>query len=738
MPMYEGPRRIARVYLGERLVERVYFPPIGLVWQPDEVVTVYGAEARGHLPPSYATVQAGLTRLRPQIGAFVAGPDDPIWQGSVGDVGALDESDPRLSGIGALPQRVSSTGAPNRPVTAPDYREYLFLMCGLEGALTVDEAVVEEPDPPITVDWYEVTPPGAPVLKKVLAGNPTVYEILPADLAYLEGLRIKNQAWRFRCRVEQGGLTADLPVEGFVELLVPGVPGAASTAAAGIFGIGTEHDLDVQENHFPRFFPAFPSLPERVVPPIPTSPGEIQVVEDLEIGRGGFELVGEAPAGLAFDAMSDGVRITTPPDRSEVYDRQISFRRVQSVDWATRGAEAGFADMAGAFIHLRLRNRSALALPAAPANLACAPWRRSVRLAWDDPENPTIDSYAIEYRLSGAMEWTSWNEPMTGYLTTAALVGRGGNLAVGEYDFRVAAVNEVGQGPWSETSCMALDEYPSNPPAPTNLALTFKAEDDAGELQWNDPELDGNVQTWIRSRSADAAEAPDPDSPGSGPAWSAIPPAQRTGFRHRVDDLEPGMYYGWQLQYRLPPLLIAPFTTFESAASEEAGGVYRRPLISIGSVEVREPESGSMVAALKVKLNVDADTHGEIAASYSVTGGTATAGDYVAVGPGRIIFRRGEDEKTIPVRVLADRESEGGRPSRSPCPIQRARKSIRCAVRGPSVSSIDRPALGSGCSMRSRSGSRPLARPQRCGSRHGYAWRRARRGRKRSVSPTPT
>jgi len=75
----------------------------------------------------------------------------------------------------------------------------------------------------------------------------------------------------------------------------------------------------------------------------------------------------------------------------------------------------------------------------------------SISLKWTAPENDggsPIFNYVLEYRREGAFKWLRSTEE-----TTAALEYTVGKLQVDDqYEFRVAAENKAGVGPFSETT----------------------------------------------------------------------------------------------------------------------------------------------------------------------------------------------------------------------------------------------------------------------------------------------
>lgn len=85
-------------------------------------------------------------------------------------------------------------------------------------------------------------------------------------------------------------------------------------------------------------------------------------------------------------------------------------------------------------------------VPAQVSTLSATPGNTQVALLWSAPfANPTINDYVVNYRTSPAGSWATFAD---GTSATAAATVTG--LTNGtSYDFRVAAVNALGQGAWS-------------------------------------------------------------------------------------------------------------------------------------------------------------------------------------------------------------------------------------------------------------------------------------------------
>lgn len=129
---------------------------------------------------------------------------------------------------------------------------------------------------------------------------------------------------------------------------------------------------------------------------------------------------------------------------------------------------------------------SGLSVPGAPSLLSVTPSDRRATLLWSAPLDDggaNVTDYVIEYRTSGATSWSTFTDPVSTSLT-ASVPGLENAL---EYEFRVAAVNGVGTGPYS--GVIAATPYLA-PAAPTGLLVAGLGESDpasqtALSLSWS-------------------------------------------------------------------------------------------------------------------------------------------------------------------------------------------------------------------------------------------------------------
>jgi SpoIID/LytB domain protein len=117
-------------------------------------------------------------------------------------------------------------------------------------------------------------------------------------------------------------------------------------------------------------------------------------------------------------------------------------------------------------------------VPSAPASLQSTPGSRTVKVSWLAPPDGgvAISDYVVHYRRKGYTSWSLFRDGVSA--DTHAHVGGLTNGVV--YQFRVAAKNGVGAGPWSATTEMRAG-VPTQPqsvvPTPGNrqVALSWQA-----------------------------------------------------------------------------------------------------------------------------------------------------------------------------------------------------------------------------------------------------------------------
>lgn len=130
-------------------------------------------------------------------------------------------------------------------------------------------------------------------------------------------------------------------------------------------------------------------------------------------------------------------------------------------------------------------------VPGAPTGVGGTPGNKQVALSWTAPGNNggnAITGYKIQYLVaSDTPDWNSATSQDVGATTTATVTGLANDTA---YLFRVAAINEPGQGAFSAQSS-AITPVGVIPGAPTGVGGTFGNTQVA--LSWTAPAYDGDT-----------------------------------------------------------------------------------------------------------------------------------------------------------------------------------------------------------------------------------------------------
>jgi hypothetical protein len=122
-----------------------------------------------------------------------------------------------------------------------------------------------------------------------------------------------------------------------------------------------------------------------------------------------------------------------------------------------------------------------ITLPAAPTTLIGTPGNTTARLTWTAPTG-VIDAYVLQSRTPGS----SWRTQSTTPCDTATCAIATNLTNAQPTDFRIAAENQAGRGPWSNVITITPGTTPT---APTNL--TAAPGDGAATLTWTPPTDDG-------------------------------------------------------------------------------------------------------------------------------------------------------------------------------------------------------------------------------------------------------
>lgn len=137
--------------------------------------------------------------------------------------------------------------------------------------------------------------------------------------------------------------------------------------------------------------------------------------------------------------------------------------------------------------------------PSAPSAVATTAGDGQFRLQWNPPSSnggATISGYTIQYSINGGATWIAY--PSQGAATSTLLTG----LVAGRtYVYRVAAVNQAGQGAFSPVSARSV--FMTVPAAPERLSGV--AGNGQVVLRWTPPRADGaaRITDYVVQFSAD-------------------------------------------------------------------------------------------------------------------------------------------------------------------------------------------------------------------------------------------
>ncbi|MDR1266334.1 MAG: fibronectin type III domain-containing protein [Propionibacteriaceae bacterium] len=148
--------------------------------------------------------------------------------------------------------------------------------------------------------------------------------------------------------------------------------------------------------------------------------------------------------------------------------------------------------------------------PSAPGSLTATPGDGEVGLSWSAPDS-TVTKYVVAYQEAGQTTWTVVETDSALTMETIRDLANGT-----EYNFKVAAVNDVGVGPWSDTVSTApqvgLAKTPQAPPT-----LTATAGDTQVGLAWTTPNNGGaaisHYIVWYRVQGAATWQNTATDTP---------------------------------------------------------------------------------------------------------------------------------------------------------------------------------------------------------------------------------
>jgi chitodextrinase len=174
-----------------------------------------------------------------------------------------------------------------------------------------------------------------------------------------------------------------------------------------------------------------------------------------------------------------------------------------------------------------------IGVPSAPTGLTAEPdGPGSVALGWSEPDDLAggrVAAYLVQHRVDGGEWTTSDDEDDETSRTVAGLPG------ATTQEFRVAALTQGGQGPWSEpASAVVPDSAPTAPRTPTATATA----DGTMALAWTAPEHPGGpaVTDYVVER-ADATTGP----------WEPVADEEGDALTHTLTGLDAGSTHHYRV-----------------------------------------------------------------------------------------------------------------------------------------------------------------------------------------------
>jgi len=165
----------------------------------------------------------------------------------------------------------------------------------------------------------------------------------------------------------------------------------------------------------------------------------------------------------------------------------------------------------------------------APLSVQATPSDARINLSWVVPSSnggkPIFD-YVIESSIDGGRTWSTVVDGVTA-ATTASVTGLTNGSA---YVFRVAAVNAVGRGDWSQLSATVIPFGPASAPR----SVTAVGGNGQATLSWTAPSSDGGraVTDYLLQASVDA-----------GRTWTTVVDTVSTATAATVTGLTNGISY---------------------------------------------------------------------------------------------------------------------------------------------------------------------------------------------------
>jgi hypothetical protein len=326
----------------------------------------------------------------------------------------------------------------------------------------------------------------------------------PNNLTALSGLQSVSLTWD--APLNNGGTPI---ISYIVQYRVHGTP-TWTTASSSISGAtpyyvvsslsdGTSYDFQVSATNTAGTGPysAIVSATTLALPDAPTNltavPGlqSVSLTWDAPLNNGGTPITSYSVQYRISGMTPPSPWIPTPPIS---VSGATPYYVVSSLsDGTSYDFQVSATNTAGTGPYSAIVSATTFALPDAPTNLVATPGLQSMSLTWNAPLNnggTPIISYIVQYRVHGTPTWTTASSSISG-ATPYYVVSGLQNATL--YDFRVAAVNAVGQGPYS---AIVMAETPTA----SSIGLTAEPGFQSVSLIWTTLSDDGVVSYTVRYR----------------------------------------------------------------------------------------------------------------------------------------------------------------------------------------------------------------------------------------------
>ena len=270
-------------------------------------------------------------------------------------------------------------------------------------------------------------------------------------------------------------------------------------------------------------------------------------------------------------------------------------------------------------------------LPGRPkVPIAASAGDNQMRLTWSPPDNDggqRVTSYRIQYlpragRFSGPSHpiptsEDAWYKLAVVNASVSPSYIHEGLLPLSAMHYRVAAVNSVGQGPWSIVVTGSTDA--SRPPSPPNQVVATPRSETHIELSWDPPSDTGGwpIESYTIEESEDGqdwAELGQVRSPDDSYSHTALVPESRHYYRVRANGRRWGRWS--EVATAIATLASVPRAPRELSASDD----------SLTDIELTwlppESDGGAAITAYQIQISNDGSNWRDLATSTDVSDAT--------------------------------------------------------------------------------------------------------------------